>query len=289
MKKVYLLLRNNKETGPFTFSEIMQQSLQPSDLIWIEGESICWRSPSALSVFNLSTKNNKKRHVKENAVPIIANNSFKTALTFAEELMHETSTEGTLYFTNNDLKSQKKAQNELELILHKRGQNTVSFLQLIAAGIATALAILLWNSGFIPVKAENISYAATPVVFNVEPPPPFGNAVEIIAADTVVTQEKKTLPLLPPTKKGSVNKQKSKSPDTIKIIKAAIIEQDSTSAKDKKTTNTSTSDTTKLKESSPQINNAGHSAKKKTLGQTIRTIFKKKKRNAAIIDSSATQ
>ena len=42
MEKVYLLLRNNKETGPFTIQELLLQKLSPTDMIWVEGKSTAW-------------------------------------------------------------------------------------------------------------------------------------------------------------------------------------------------------------------------------------------------------
>jgi hypothetical protein len=46
MKKVYLLLRNNHEKGPFTVEELLQQHLRPTDLVWVEGISLAWSYPS---------------------------------------------------------------------------------------------------------------------------------------------------------------------------------------------------------------------------------------------------
>jgi hypothetical protein len=48
MKKVYLLLRNNHERGPFTVEELLQQHLRPTDLIWVEGWSQAWSYPSEI-------------------------------------------------------------------------------------------------------------------------------------------------------------------------------------------------------------------------------------------------
>ncbi len=45
MDKIYLLLRNNKQTGPHSVEELLQFSLKPTDLIWIEGRSAGWRNP----------------------------------------------------------------------------------------------------------------------------------------------------------------------------------------------------------------------------------------------------
>ncbi|HJW16062.1 MAG TPA: DUF4339 domain-containing protein, partial [Flavisolibacter sp.] len=46
MKKVFLLLRNNHEKGPFTVEELLQQHLRPTDLVWVEGISLAWAYPS---------------------------------------------------------------------------------------------------------------------------------------------------------------------------------------------------------------------------------------------------
>ncbi|HEU4471628.1 MAG TPA: DUF4339 domain-containing protein [Flavisolibacter sp.] len=48
MHKPYLLLRNNKQQGPFTLEELEQQALKPDDLVWIEGQSAGWRFPSEI-------------------------------------------------------------------------------------------------------------------------------------------------------------------------------------------------------------------------------------------------
>jgi hypothetical protein len=42
----YLLLRNNKESGPFNFQDLVDFGLKPYDLIWVEGKSAAWRYPS---------------------------------------------------------------------------------------------------------------------------------------------------------------------------------------------------------------------------------------------------
>jgi hypothetical protein len=45
----YLLLRNNKESGPFTIDEIKGMSLKAFDLIWVVGKSAAWRYPGEIS------------------------------------------------------------------------------------------------------------------------------------------------------------------------------------------------------------------------------------------------
>lgn len=45
MQKVYLLLRSNKQTGPYSLEEILQFNLKPFDLVWVEGRSAAWQYP----------------------------------------------------------------------------------------------------------------------------------------------------------------------------------------------------------------------------------------------------
>jgi len=45
----YLLLRNNKQTGPFILDELKKMSLKAYDLIWVEGKSAAWRYPGEIA------------------------------------------------------------------------------------------------------------------------------------------------------------------------------------------------------------------------------------------------
>lgn len=44
----YLLLRSNKQTGPYTLDQLAQLGLKPYDLVWLEGRSAAWRYPSEI-------------------------------------------------------------------------------------------------------------------------------------------------------------------------------------------------------------------------------------------------
>jgi hypothetical protein len=48
MNKIYLLLRNNKQTGPHNVEELKLLGLKTTDLIWVEGKSAGWRNPMEL-------------------------------------------------------------------------------------------------------------------------------------------------------------------------------------------------------------------------------------------------
>jgi hypothetical protein len=47
--KEYRLLRNNKESGPYSTGELIQMGLKAYDLVWIEGKSASWRYPSEIA------------------------------------------------------------------------------------------------------------------------------------------------------------------------------------------------------------------------------------------------
>lgn len=42
----YLLLRDNKESGPYTMDDLLNFGLKPYDLVWVQGKSAAWRYPS---------------------------------------------------------------------------------------------------------------------------------------------------------------------------------------------------------------------------------------------------
>jgi hypothetical protein len=44
----YLLLRDNKQSGPYTVPEIIAKGIKPYDLVWLEGKSAAWRYPSEI-------------------------------------------------------------------------------------------------------------------------------------------------------------------------------------------------------------------------------------------------
>jgi hypothetical protein len=45
----YLLLRSNKQSGPFSKEQLLQLGLKPYDLVWVEGKSAAWRYPSEVA------------------------------------------------------------------------------------------------------------------------------------------------------------------------------------------------------------------------------------------------
>ena len=48
MQKIYTLLRDNKQSGPYTLDEMVQLKPRPFDLVWVEGKSAGWSYPSEI-------------------------------------------------------------------------------------------------------------------------------------------------------------------------------------------------------------------------------------------------
>jgi len=46
--KEFLLLRNNKQTGPYTLEELKTMNLKPFDLVWHQNKSFSWKYPSEM-------------------------------------------------------------------------------------------------------------------------------------------------------------------------------------------------------------------------------------------------
>lgn len=59
--KSYLLLRDNQESGPYTIEDLKKEGLQPQDLVWIEGESNCWKFPGEVQELKAFIKAPEKK------------------------------------------------------------------------------------------------------------------------------------------------------------------------------------------------------------------------------------
>src|SRR6188474_2130847 len=46
----YLLLRSNKQSGPYSLQQLVNFGLKPYDLVWVEGKSAAWRYPSEVDL-----------------------------------------------------------------------------------------------------------------------------------------------------------------------------------------------------------------------------------------------
>jgi flagellar basal body-associated protein FliL len=74
MQKIYVLLRNDQQTGPYSLEEIIQFDLKPYDLIWIQGGSAGWYYPQEIAALHpyLSFLPKKQTSVAEAKPPFVA-------------------------------------------------------------------------------------------------------------------------------------------------------------------------------------------------------------------------
>lgn len=74
MQKIYVLLRNDQQTGPYSLEEIIQFDLKPYDLIWIQGGSAGWYYPQEIAALHpyLSFLPKKQAPVAEARPPFVA-------------------------------------------------------------------------------------------------------------------------------------------------------------------------------------------------------------------------
>jgi hypothetical protein len=66
MHKIYLVLRNNQQSGPYSLEELLQLPLKPHDLVWVEGQSAGWRYPEEIDAL--------KPHIQNTSQPLPFNN-----------------------------------------------------------------------------------------------------------------------------------------------------------------------------------------------------------------------
>ncbi len=52
MEKIYVLLRHDQQTGPYSLAELTQFDLKPYDLIWMEGRSAGWYYPQEIAALH---------------------------------------------------------------------------------------------------------------------------------------------------------------------------------------------------------------------------------------------
>lgn len=77
----YYLLRENRESGPYTAKDLKAKGLFSTDLLWIEGESTCWKHPAeipALVAYIREPEPRPRKSVKKASVTVA------TASTIAE-------------------------------------------------------------------------------------------------------------------------------------------------------------------------------------------------------------
>jgi hypothetical protein len=72
----YILLRDNKESIPLSLTDLKNLGLKPTDLIWVEGQSVCWMHPGQIKELKevglppVETKLPETSLMTEEAIPV---------------------------------------------------------------------------------------------------------------------------------------------------------------------------------------------------------------------------
>lgn len=135
MSDSFRLLRNNKETGPFSLEELLQHSLKAYDLVWVEGKCAGWRYPTELEILkpyleeeNLQTEHTHpvQKHIatiKENMnkvpePPIVETETIIEEQEITAEALEKKATE--IYLRVQAYTNQKEKQGNLPETKHSR-------------------------------------------------------------------------------------------------------------------------------------------------------------------------
>jgi hypothetical protein len=77
----YILLRNNKESTSLNLDALRQLGLKPTDLIWVECQSVCWQHPHEIAELRSLVAVNNDQHSEQTTIQKTDNIS-----TFEEEI-----------------------------------------------------------------------------------------------------------------------------------------------------------------------------------------------------------
>jgi hypothetical protein len=194
MEKVYLLLRNNVESGPFTFAELLQQQLKPTDMLWIEGKSTAWAYLAEMELLphaeQPDSPKNQEALLSDN-IESKADALRQRALSFKPRPvpLHDPTAHHESYSRGHF----KTTENEIELIDHRREKNkmlndvvmTVVIVGLFAGGLYAGRTMINRKEIVSPVATQ-----ITPVEKKVQEPEPPSIISENIPEKDTLTSEK---------------------------------------------------------------------------------------------------
>jgi len=324
MEKVYLLLRNNVQTGPFTLQQLQNQILKPTDLVWVEGKSMCWRYVSEIEELYPEAQTNKKNEVNptqsffikekkkrqskknEHLVSARATNPLsqeESLKRWAEAIRRRAETYASTHPNRSYSRPAPQEtnpyryysdENPIELVVHKQEAKTVGGLQLLLVATATTILAASWYGKItiIPKKVypAHTSVAAAPSLFHIEPKkerqPEAGNQEEPVALINIEAPSVDETSTTSVKTQAQVTKEKKDIELNEEIPVATLSKPSILQApvkKEEEIVNEATLILPKQETNAVQpidiVNTEEAHAKKKTLGQALKGLFKKKKKD----------
>jgi hypothetical protein len=167
METRYLLLRNNKQTGPYTIDELIEQQLKPTDLIWTEGQSRSWMHPYEMDEFTPTFSKSVKPKtvvVPKKEKPFV---SKPADCVYKETISKNVQQESNLVNTEKT-ESPKKVQQPVEeepirFVFHKR-KRTVNYGQVAGTLAAFMLLFIGWQKGWLPINNNRTTTEVVPLI-----------------------------------------------------------------------------------------------------------------------------
>lgn len=316
MEKVYLLLSHNQQTGPFTIDELLLQGLKPSDLIWEEGKSTAWHHPSELQLNGQQKNNNTsanaaQRKTTETARPQsrVAVNTLSPAAEMEQKAIAlsqrslEAKPQPAIYKKQTPAPDKSASFDMsfsgIDLTIHKR-KREVSGAQLLVVTIVSVLVIGIFYGKWSPIKLINSGTKSSLVIpaiagqqYMVETSPvaplpvaaPVQNieATEVLPAvmpeqEVVKKDFKKPMPAVAVTKEKKEEAATRDTTHTVKAVAEATAPKETTKEPAVKKEAKSEPVVAASKElEKTEAEPTSTTGKKKTLGQVLKNIFKKKK------------
>ncbi|HEY1112636.1 MAG TPA: hypothetical protein VGE66_03715 [Chitinophagaceae bacterium] len=215
MQKIYLLLRNNNQLGPFTIEELLEQEILPADLVWIEGKSHAWSYASELNLLKLarnsgegvhypppgqahssvhSAPHGKRKYPRFRRSEIVPpppspEQKPRPAGPLTPAPMSSAFSEGDVERKAEELRQRAlaaermfhhrqptpaptpfqpdlvgAAENDIELVYHKRGLN-IPFPQILVGGMVIAMLVAGWyGQPLFRQKIDTVDATATPLM-----------------------------------------------------------------------------------------------------------------------------
>ncbi|HEY5464241.1 MAG TPA: hypothetical protein VIJ95_13350 [Hanamia sp.] len=93
MKNSYILLRNNKESHALSIEELQEIGLKKTDLIWVECQSMAWRSPLEIAELKNFVSASSDNEIKNSPEKLVLKEAPKRERLFKQQNAGETLTD----------------------------------------------------------------------------------------------------------------------------------------------------------------------------------------------------